>query len=58
MGVDFALRNVTLSMAYECKNRWWNAYELQNYRKHSLIKLGVSMNLFNQQNRKISERYF
>lgn len=58
MGVDFAFRNYTFSMAYETKNRWWNAYELQNYRKHSLIKLGVSMNLFNQQNRKISERYF
>ena len=58
MGVDYALRNVTLSMAYETKNRWWNAYELQNYRKYSLLKLGVSVNLFNQQNRKISDRQF
>jgi hypothetical protein len=30
MGIDFALRNLSISLAYEAKSRWWNAYELQN----------------------------
>ena len=58
MGIDFALRNLILSMSYEIKNRWWTAYELHNYRKYSLVKLGVSVNLFAQQNRKASNRQF
>jgi hypothetical protein len=58
MGIDFALRNLALSLSYEAKNRWWHAYELQNYRRFSLIKLGLSVNLFAQPNRKVSNRQF
>jgi hypothetical protein len=58
MGVDLALRNLTLCLAYEAKNRWWNAYELQNYRKNSLIKLGISVNLLTQQKHKTIDRQF
>ena len=58
MGIDFALRNLTLSLSYESKKRWWSAYELQNYRKYSLTKLGISVNLFAQQNRKANNRQF
>jgi hypothetical protein len=58
LGIDFAFRSLSLSLAYEAKNRCWNAYELQSYRKFSLIKLGVSVNLFAQKNRKASNRQF
>jgi hypothetical protein len=58
MGIDFAFRNLALSLSYEAKNRWWHAYELQNYRRFSLIKLGLSVNLFAQPNRKVSNRQF
>ena len=58
MGVDFALRNLTLSFSYDTRNRWWNAYELQNYRKYSLFKMGISANLFAQQKYKSGNRHF
>ena len=58
MGIDFALRNLNIALSFENKSRWWNAYELQNYRKYSILKLGVSVNLFAQQNRKASNRQF
>ena len=58
MGIDFALRNIILSLGYEAKNRWWHAYELQNYRKYSYFKLGVSVNLFSQPTRKAGYRNF
>jgi hypothetical protein len=58
LGIDFAFRSLSLSLAYEAKNRCWNAYELQSYRKFSLIKLGVSVNLFAQKNRKAGNRQF
>ena len=58
MGIDFAFRNLSLSLSYETKNRWWHAYELQNYRKYSFLKIGISVNLFAQQNRKAGNRQF
>ena len=50
--------NLNIALSFENKSRWWNAYELQNYRKYSILKLGVSVNLFAQQNRKASNRQF
>lgn len=58
LGVDFALKNLTISVAYDSRNRWWHAYGLQNYRKHSLVKLGVSMNLLTRQYKKSTDRHF
>lgn len=58
MGIDFAFRNLTLSFSRETNSRWWTAYELQNYRKYALTKLGISVNLFAQQNRKANKRQF
>lgn len=58
MGIDFALRNLTLSFSYESRNRWWHAYELQNYRKYGLVKMGISVNLFAQQKYKSGDRHF
>ena len=58
MGVDFALRNLTLTYSIESRNRWWHAYGLQNYRKYTLTKIGISVNLFAQQKYKSSDRHF
>ena len=58
MGIDFALRNLTLSFSHETRNRWWHAYELQNYRKYGLTKIGISVNLFAQQKYNSSDRHF
>lgn len=58
LGVDFALRNLTLTYSIESRNRWWHAYGLQNYRKYTLTKIGISVNLFAQQKYKSSDRHF
>lgn len=58
LGVDFAFRKLSLSVAYESRNRWWTAYELQNYRKMSFFKIGLSVKLATpRKTYKASERY-
>ena len=58
IGVDFALRDLTLSFSYEERDRWWNGFELQNYRKNSLLKVGISVNLLGNQPKKSRDRQF
>lgn len=58
LGVDFALKNFSISLSYENRNRWWHSHGLQNYRKNSLFKIGVSVNLLSRQNHKSSDRHF
>ena len=58
MGVDFALRNLSLSFSCDTRNRWWNAYGIQNYRKYSLFKMGISVNMLAQQKYKSGDRHF
>ena len=57
-GIDFALRSLTISLGIESKCRWWNGYELQNYRKFTFTKVGISVNLFAQKDRKAINRQF
>lgn len=58
LGVGFAFERHTLSMSLESRNRWWHAYEIQNYRKNCLFKLGMTFNLFTYQNAKTNNRQF
>lgn len=58
LGIDFALRCLAISLSYESTNRWWHAYELQSYRKCSLFKIGISVDLFGHKERKASNRQF
>lgn len=58
LGVGLALKHFTISLSYETQNRWWHAYGLQNYRKNSFIKVGLSLNLLTRQPRKTSDRHF
>lgn len=58
IGIGFALRKLTLSASYEINNRWWCMNQLQNYRKNGLLKLGISVKLFSQQNYKTGSRQF
>ena len=58
LGIDFALRCLAISLSYESTNRWWHAYELQSYRKYSLFKMGISVELFGHKERKASNRQF
>lgn len=58
LGLSLAIKHVAISMAFETKNRWWHAYGLQNYRKNSLLKLGVTLNLLTRPHYKASDRHF
>lgn len=57
-GVDFNFKNLTLSLSYDTFNRWWNAYELQNYRMYSLFKVGLSLDLMSVSRKESGNRYF
>lgn len=58
LGVGLALKHFSISLSYEARNRWWHAYGLQNYRKNSFFKLGVTLNLLTRQHHKTSDRHF
>lgn len=58
VGIDFITRPLTISVGYEDRDRWWTATKVQNYRKVSLIKIGLGVNLFNGQRNNLSNRYF
>lgn len=58
IGCDFVFNNLTFSISNEKYNRWWNAYELQNYRKFDLIKLSLSVDLVSRTRRNSNNRYF
>lgn len=58
MGCDFVLKNMTLSISNEKYNRWWHAYELQNYRKFDLVKLSLSVDLVSRTRKNSNNRYF
>lgn len=59
MGVDFALRsNVSLCVGYGLYNRYWTAYELQDYRKNLMLKIGLSVDFISLPRRSASNRQF
>lgn len=58
VGVDFVFNGLTLSLSHEGNNRWWNAYELQNYRKYSFFKIGFGVDLVSVSRKKSNNRYF
>lgn len=58
MGAGFAFKRHTLHFAIQSRCRWWNAYGLQNYRNNTLVKLGISFNMFTYQNANTNNRQF
>lgn len=58
MGIDFVFNKVTLTLANVGEKRWWNAYGLQNYRKYSMTKIGLSVDLISRSRLNSNNRYF
>ena len=58
MGAGFAFKRHTLTFAIQSRCRWWHANGLQNYRNNTLVKLGMSFNLFTYQNANTNNRQF
>lgn len=58
IGVEVVFRKITVSIASERNNRWWNEYDVQNYRKYDLFKLGFSVDLVSRSRLNSTNRYF
>ena len=59
LGIDFALRsNISICFGYGLYNRYWTAYELQDYRKNSILKIGLSVDFISLPRRSASNRQF
>lgn len=59
VGIDFALRsNVSLSFGVGFYNRYWTAHQLQNYRKNTVLKVGLSVDLVSLKRSAVSSRKF
>lgn len=58
IGVDFSFDKWSFFFAHKLYNRWWNAYDSQNYRKYSMLKVGVAVDLVSRPHAKCNGRYF
>lgn len=58
IGVDLVLKKVTLFFEVERYNRWWHTYDVQNYRKYSMRKIGLCVDLVSRSRFKSNNRYF
>lgn len=59
VGIDFALRsNVSLCFGVGFYNRYWTAHQLQNYRKNTVLKIGLSVDLVSLKRSAVSSRKF
>lgn len=58
IGVDFSFNKWSLFVAHKMFNRWWNAYDSQNYRKYDMLKIGVAVDLVSRPHVKCNGRYF
>lgn len=57
-GIDFVLKNLTLFLEYEINNRWWTSYDVQNYRKYTLTRIGISVDLVSRSRHNSTNRQF
>lgn len=58
LGMDLVFKTVTLSLAYETRNRWWHAYDVQNYRLYRYVKIGLGVDLVSRSRVKNDTRHF
>ena len=56
--LDFVFNKTTLFLSSEYINRWWNLCGIQNYRKYSLSKIGLMVDLVARPRHNLNNRYF
>lgn len=56
--IKFITPRVAISVGTESDNRWWYVNEIQNYRKNTFFKVGLSFNLVSLKQTKTINRYF
>ena len=58
LGVKFILPRVTIGVGVASNNRWWCVNDIQNYRKNTMFRVGLSFNLVSLKQTKNIHRYF
>lgn len=58
MGIDFVLKPFTIQLAYGSTNRWWNVYDVQNFRKIHYLSLGAAFDIVSRSKFKSSNNNF
>lgn len=57
-GVQLVRERVTYSLGYQNISRWWFVNDVQNYRKGSFFKFGISVRLVTHKQSSATSRYF
>lgn len=55
---DFIFKKTTIFLSMEYNNRWWNMHEVQNYRKYSLTRIGIKLDLVSRNRVNSNNKYF
>lgn len=58
IGIDFSFDKCSIFISADIYNRWWNSYDIQNYRKYRMLKIGVAVDLVSRPHAKCNCRYF
>lgn len=58
LGLDFQFRNFSFVFSLEQNSKWWHAYDVQNYKKITMLKLGFSVDLISRSRIISKNRYF
>jgi hypothetical protein len=58
LGLDMEFNKFSLSMSVETNNKWWHAYDVQAYKKYTMFKLGISVDLVSRSRILTNNRYF
>lgn len=58
IGLDLEFKNFSFVMSVETNNKWWNAYDVQAYKKYVFLNLGFSVDLVSRPRSISNNRYF
>lgn len=58
LGLDLQFRTFSFILSIEQNSKWWHAYDVQNYMKITLLKLGFSVDLVSRPRAISKNRYF
>ena len=58
LGLDLEFKHLTFSMSVDTRNKWWNAYDSQSYKKYTFFNMGFSVDLVSRSRLSSNNRYF
>lgn len=58
MGIDFVFKPFSFGLSFIQNNKWWNANDVQNFRKYGMLSFNFGIDLVSRSKFKSSNKYF